>query len=530
MSTDDAILIAESILGESCFNKLLKIILKESIKCTGAKRAYIFLHKNNDLKSEMLAEINDDGVLIFSNSNDRMYDSINLVVSEAMIFNEKHIGVIYIYEKILSENESKDLKYIATISAAAIQNMYMNKNYTEHILQQKKVEEELRESEERYRRLFELSPSGILVHKNGTTIFTNQKTADMVGAKSPNELSGRSMLEFIHPDYHDIVMERIDYINKGGVNTSFLELKVVNFNGDIIDVEGATTTFPYNGSNTILVVFTDITERKTMEYDRMKTEFIANISHELRTPINVILATLQLFELKLNKLKNYNEKEKYIGYIFTMKQNCYRLTRLINNLIDVTKIDAGYVFVDFNNHNIVNIVEDITLSVAEYVENKGLQLVFDTNVEEKIMACDSEKIERIMLNLISNAVKFTKSGGTIIVTICDMGEKIVISVKDTGVGIPKDKQENIFERFVQVDKSLAREHEGSGIGLCLVKSLVELHKGNIFVKSEEGKGSEFIIEFPVRLVNDNENIDDKDIGSKHNNTEKVNIEFSDIYL
>lgn len=211
-----------------------------------------------------------------------------------------------------------------------------------------------------------------------------------------------------------------------------------------------------------------------------------------------------------------------------MEQNCYRLLRLVNNLIDITKIDAGYFSINKINYDIVNLIEDITLSVAEYIENKGLSVVFDTDVEEKIIACDPEKIERIMLNLLSNAVKFTPRGGKIMVNVENGERKICIKVKDTGKGIPREKLNSIFERFVQVDKSLAREHEGSGIGLSLVKALVELHGGTISVKSKENCGSEFIIYLPCKLVDNkisNENINE--IGE--NCIEKINVEFSDIY-
>ncbi len=143
------------------------------------------------------------------------------------------------------------------------------------------------------------------------------------------------------------------------------------------------------------------------------------------------------------------------------------------------------------------------------------------------MAVDPDKIERIILNLLSNAIKFTGSGGNIYVNIKDCKDSITISVKDTGIGIPQDKIENIFERFVQVDKTLRRNKEGSGIGLYLVKSFVNMHEGNIDIQSVIGKGSEFIINIPVKLV--------KEDSEKENNVlyspskEYVDMEFSDIY-
>ena len=212
-----------------------------------------------------------------------------------------------------------------------------------------------------------------------------------------------------------------------------------------------------------------------------------------------------------------------------MKQNCYRLLRLVNNIIDITKIDSGYFDINEQNINVISLIENITLSVADYIENKGLSIVFDTIVEEKIIACDPEKMERIILNILSNAVKFTSSGGEIMVNIEDCIENVCIRIKDTGRGIPADKLKSIFERFVQVDKSLTRDHEGSGIGLSLVKCLVELHGGTISVKSKENYGAEFIIYLPCRLVNEyNDKITFCD-SIDEDFIEKINLEFSDIY-
>ncbi len=174
-----------------------------------------------------------------------------------------------------------------------------------------------------------------------------------------------------------------------------------------------------------------------------------------------------------------------------MKQNGLRLLRLINNLIDVTKIDANHIDINLGNYDIVNIVETITRSVADYVQNKKINLKFSSNIEEKMIACDIDMIERIVLNLLSNAIKFTNENGTIDVSLFDEGSSVRISVKDNGIGIPKDKQEIIFERYKQVDRLLTRKHEGSGIGLSLAKSFVEAHRRSLFLTARMGLGSEF---------------------------------------
>jgi len=181
------------------------------------------------------------------------------------------------------------------------------------------------------------------------------------------------------------------------------------------------------------------------------------------------------------------------------------------------------------NCNIVEVVEEITLSVAQYINNNNINLIFDTDVEEKILACDPDKMERIMLNLLSNCLKFTNEGGSIFVNVFDGEEYITISVEDTGIGIPQEKIDIIFDRFRQVDKSFTRNYEGSGIGLSLVKSLLEMHGGIISVESKYGVGTKFIMKFPVKVWNNSKEVDNVDNDIMNNCVEKIKIEFSDIY-
>ena len=245
--------------------------------------------------------------------------------------------------------------------------------------------------------------------------------------------------------------------------------------------------------------------KEIKEVEKAKGQFFANLSHEIKTPINIIYSCVQLLDI------NKEEGEKslwnsYNKYDNTIKQNCYRLLRLVNNLVDITKIDSGYMNLNFVNYEIVGLVEDITLSIVPYVESKNINVLFDTFIEELEIRCDPESIERVILNLISNAVKFTNNDGNICVLMDADDNYVTIRVKDDGVGISKDVQEEIFKRFVQEDKSFNRKKEGSGIGLALVKSLVELHDGQVYLESNVEKGSEFVVKLPnVRIENEEEN-------------------------
>lgn len=261
-----------------------------------------------------------------------------------------------------------------------------------------------------------------------------------------------------------------------------------------------------------------------------KNNFIANISHELRTPIAVILSGIQLIEANINNNLAINQQNFY-NYIKTIKQNCYRLLRLINNIIDVTKIDAGFRNLHLKNLNIISLAENITTSVIEHAKLKGITVLFDTDEEERIISVDPDKMERILLNLLSNAIKFTSKDGYIFVNISNESKKVIISVEDTGIGIPMEKEQMIFERFQQIDNTFTRKNEGSGIGLSIVKSFVELHGGKVSVSSVMGKGSKFIIELPVKSLDQDQSQKlQNQIENSNGCVDVLNIELSDIYF
>lgn len=268
--------------------------------------------------------------------------------------------------------------------------------------------------------------------------------------------------------------------------------------------------------------------KEIKEIEKAKSQFFANLSHEIKTPINIIYSCIQLLEVnKINGEKALSDA--YNKYDNTLKQNCYRLLRLVNNLVDMTKIDSGYMKLIFINCEIVSLVEDITLSIIPYVESKNINIVFDTYIEELEIRCDPESMERVILNLLSNAIKFTNNDGNISVIVEADDKYVFIRVKDDGIGISKDIREDIFNRFVQEDKSLNRKNEGSGIGLALVKSLVELHDGEVYLE-DVSEGSEFVVKLPNIKISEEVNNHNRvmDVESKPL-VQKINIEFSDIY-
>ena len=238
---------------------------------------------------------------------------------------------------------------------------------------------------------------------------------------------------------------------------------------------------------------------KLIKNEKYKNNYFVNLSHELRTPLNVIISTQQLIT-KLNEEDKDIPKEKLLYYMSTLRRNSDRLLKLINNIIDTSKIESGSYKLIIEKHDIVYLVEEIVLSMKDFIEANGIELIIDPDVEEKIIECDGSEIEKCIVNLVGNAVKFTPRGGKIEVRIIDLNNKVKISVKDSGIGIEKKYHDAIFDRFGQAYNDVSEEHGGSGLGLTVTKQLVTLHNGRIFVKSEPGHGSEFIIILPVKYT------------------------------
>lgn len=269
-------------------------------------------------------------------------------------------------------------------------------------------------------------------------------------------------------------------------------------------------------------------QRELLEKDLvMKDEFITLITHEFKTPINVIYSAIQLIELKyINQIP-----QSVTNLIGSIKRNTFRQLRLVNNLLDITKLKSNQFKLNLKKVDIVFLTKLIAESIGVYADQKRIKIYFKTNISSKNTAIDDEKLERILLNLLSNAIKFTPEEGTIIVDIKEIKENktLAISISDTGIGIPKEKHEMIFHRFGQVENNLSRQAEGSGIGLALVKMLVNIMEGKIEVKSQLGIGSTFTVTLPIKeeiVYKEDEffpSSDDRLVNA-------INVEFSDIYF
>lgn len=235
--------------------------------------------------------------------------------------------------------------------------------------------------------------------------------------------------------------------------------------------------------------------RKLQELDRVKNRFFANISHELRTPLTLLLTPLESLIAKGQNAFTPDIRET----LHAMQANGMRLLKLINDLLDLVRLESGKLKINVQELKVEPYLKGIIASVRKAAEDRGIKVQADIYDTDLLLQTDGDKLEKVLLNLIFNAVKFTSPGGVVRVSAYGEEDEVVIEVADTGIGIPKESLAFIFDRFWQVDNSSKRKHQGAGIGLALVKEFVEILKGVVDVKSEEGKGTEFIMRFPARL-------------------------------
>lgn len=513
----------------------LKPIINLENSVLNIKENEVISLKKADIQSEVYRKysnciLHKDKLPDMLREKDVLVEELNYFGNYSIKLFDEFIGIIllsYRDDNYPRFNCDEHMKYICNQIAMLIKNIRLSEEVSVENKKRKYTEKEL----ERF-----LNVSADLVAIIGKDRYIKKLSPSWTNVLgwSEEELLSMLITDIIHPeDLESFKGKRILDDIEGQITRNIIRYR--HKNGQYVYLEWSSEYFSIEEN--YIIAARDITNRLEIEnknkkleqvvkLEIAKNEFFSNISHEFRTPINILLGTTQVLNKNIenNNIKLENLK-KYSNYI---RQNAYRLLRLVNNLIDINKMDMGAYNLRCSNQNIVNIIEDITLSVADYTKNNNINLVFDTDKEEIITYCDPDKIERIMLNILSNAIKYTPENGLIHVTINSNPEEISVLIKDSGVGIPSEKLNTVFDRFEQVDVSLNRKCEGSGIGLSIVKNLVHMHGGKIDVNSELGKGSEFIFTIPIKLREEN-NKENYDIDRKSKHVERCNIEFSDIY-
>ncbi|BAX81638.1 PAS domain-containing hybrid sensor histidine kinase/response regulator [Labilibaculum antarcticum] len=381
------------------------------------------------------------------------------------------------------------------------------------ITSRKRLEEEKKKTEEKFKLIFEKSSVAYLIIKESRFIECNQACLDLYGVRKREDFIGKYVKDF-SPEYQpdgelsfDKAKERIEECKIKGY--SKFDWMHVRENGTEFPVEVALNTVPLMDGNVLFVVLNDLSERKRVEQEliiakekaeeatSVKAQFLSTMSHEIRTPMNAVIGVTHL-------LSEDNPREDQIQNINILKLSADNLMTLINDVLDFSKIEAGRVNLESIDFNFRNLVKNIVSGFEIKSREKGLDFIVD--IDPKIpsyLIGDPNRISQIINNLCGNAVKFTDSGNVQVLVSyqekCDDKVKLKFEIKDTGVGIPEDKQDQIFQSFSQADSNTTRLYGGTGLGLTISKKLIEIMGGFINVISDLEFGTTFCFELSLMI-------------------------------
>jgi PAS domain S-box-containing protein len=369
---------------------------------------------------------------------------------------------------------------------------YIIKAFSEQVEQSRQsFLSELRDSEERHRSLAELSPDALLVHQDGRYVYANPAAARLFGTDDELKIVGRSPFELLDPDYHEILRAQIQGVLEEGKAIPRIEYRWRKFDGAHMEVEVSAGPVKWNGKSAVQVIARDIGQRKQheraqQEIDRHKNEFLAILAHELRNPLAPIQTGIEV----LRRSRDDNSRAESLDM---MERQMIHLVRLVDDLLNISRISQGKVSLRFEKLDIGDAIhEAVKANRSLYAER---QLSIDLPAEALIVKADAVRFAQIIDNLLSNAVHYTAANGHIRISAARAGQQAKISVHDDGVGIAPDKLDKLFQMFMQVDTTRIG---GLGVGLALVRNLVESHGGTVEAHSEGlGQGSVFMVSLPL---------------------------------
>ncbi|MDD5504653.1 MAG: ATP-binding protein [Candidatus Omnitrophica bacterium] len=327
---------------------------------------------------------------------------------------------------------------------------------------------------------------GVMVIDNSANIvLINRALKELL--QVDRDLSGKATIEIIrNADIQDIVDAVLKHAS-GVLTKEILVLAPVEKNL----IVHAAPVIREGRNEAVVLVFHDITDLKRLE--SIRKDFVANVSHELRTPVSNIQGYAET--LLRGAIDDKEHAKDFLGIIHSDAQ---RLSSLINDLLDLAKMESGKLTLELKYNDLTEIIETVVPKLAKSVNGKNINLDIHIADSAKTIFCDRNKIAQVLFNLIENAVKYTRPGGTITIRVLEEKGFIRVDVSDTGIGIPAEHLSRIFERFYRVDKARSRELGGTGLGLAIVKHIVQSHSGEVWVKSAPGKGSVFSFTLPIK--------------------------------
>lgn len=393
------------------------------------------------------------------------------------------------YDYLIKDADRNDL----TILPGTIKN----------VLTRKRAEDALKESEERYRQLVELSPDAIMVHSEGKIAFINSSGAGLLGAESYKEIVGMPLDRFIHPDYKKSSKERILMMYEKGETVPRMEEKFIRLDGTVIDVEVASMPLMYKGEPAVQFVARDVTKRiqaerelkeakeKAEDATRLKDKFVTLVSHDLREPLASMIGFLKLMNDKSIKLDS-PEKDKIMG---TAIESGEKMNNMIEELLNISRLKTGKIQVNFKFIDAHLIALKVMSELGQAANKKGIELANKIPKKTRIYA-DPDLLCEVIRNLVSNSIKFSGKGDKIEI-FTPKEESSTIAVSDSGAGIGKERLDELFNYETKTSTVGTGGETGTGLGLPLSKDIMDAHNGTLAVESNVKKGSTFYARLSV---------------------------------
>ncbi len=370
-------------------------------------------------------------------------------------------------------------------------------------------EKEMREAKDKYRMIFEKSPLGI-IHFDTYGVITqcNKSFVEIVGVEEANIIGNIIGLDLLRSDTSEEIKKCVTAVlsgepdNYAGSSFSFMGARDTPIRASFVPV--ITEDKAIAGG---ICIVEDITESKKArealihaknvaeEASRTKSEFLSNVTHELRTPLNAIMGFSDLLQESIEDKLNENQR-KYLNNIIAGGKD---LLDVINNILDVSNIEAGKTNLELEDIHLEGLVQDVMTEMSFFASKKSITLQMELDQQVGSIRADRNKLQQILINLVSNAIKFGKDKGFVKIRATQMHDALHIEVIDNGIGISTEDQQRLFKPFIQLDSSSTRKYKGNGIGLYIVKQFVDLHGGNVWLESEIGKGSTFTFTISLKL-------------------------------
>jgi PAS domain S-box-containing protein len=372
------------------------------------------------------------------------------------------------------------------------------------VIAQQQLEDALRASEARYRAIIESSPDALwILDPSGTILDTNPQGCRLAGL-TREELVGANLQEFVPPETLVGLQELVSVVLARGMGSR--DLTFTQRDGTLMHVNASVLALTLDGQQVILSFIRNISRRVQAEQalvfakeeaeaaSRAKSAFLAAMSHELRTPLNAILGYAEVLQMSTDAELTQRQRR----WVQRIESSGRHLLELINDILDVARIEAGEEQLTLQPVDVADVCERSTQFVRTQALKMQLSLSLDLQHAPAQLLADERRLLQILVNLLSNAVKFTPEGGRIGLSVTPDAERAEVwfTVWDTGIGIAEDDLPRLFRPFEQLDTRLAREYEGSGLGLALVRRLTELHGGRVVVESAVGRGSHFTAILP----------------------------------